>query len=138
LKRPSFDQLPNPNTQKNLARILDPHAWPIGVGQSQNRSGEAVIILIENMIGLARDFIYAVDVSGAQWMFFIHRKRLWTPVYLPRACINDAYGRIYFPQSLEERQLGRAIDFEIFEWRIHRIHMAGLPRQIEYHIAVFE
>jgi len=53
-----------PNAEKSLPRIFNTHPRPIDVGQPQGAGLDAVNIAVQQMVGLPRHFVYAVDVAA--------------------------------------------------------------------------
>src|SRR5215510_462929 len=74
LELPALDQRPDPQTEKCLPSVLHSHPRPVGVGQSQSTGANAVNIIVEDMVPLARHLVDAVHVYGPAQMPLVNRQ----------------------------------------------------------------
>ena len=131
LKGFAFNEQADPNAQKGLAGILDPHAWSDSVCQAQGASAEAIDIIVKNMVCLPSHLINAVDVHRVERMFLINRQVLGLAVNLSSARKDDLDLWIVLAAGFQDRNLRAAVDVQVGVRVLHRIRMTRLPRQIE-------
>src|SRR5207245_8308873 len=63
LERPALDDGAQPDADEGLPRVGYPHPRTVGVGQAQRRAAQAIDALIEQVEGLGRRLVDAVDVD---------------------------------------------------------------------------
>ncbi len=63
LKRTPLKNPTNPYSEKDLSRILDPHARSVSVGQPQDRRLELIYIVIQGVIRLTRDLVDSIHID---------------------------------------------------------------------------
>ena len=83
------------------------------------------------MVPLASHFVDAVDVDRPQQMLFVHRQIVRLTVDLAGARKDDLDAGIIAPASFQDGQLGSTVDLQISTGILHRVHVAGLPCQVE-------
>ncbi len=126
-----LDDGAQPDPDKGLTRVLDPHPWSVSVGQPQRATAHPVNVVIESVIGLARHLVDAVDVDWMQDVLLIDRRVVRPAIDLSGTREDDLDAGIDRPAGLEQGQLRPAVDFEIDQRVGHRIEMAGLSSQVE-------
>src|SRR5262249_4569516 len=101
LERLAFDQHSDPQTEKSLSRVLHSHPGAVGVGQSQRAGANALIIVVEDVVPLARHFVDAVYVNGPTQMLLVNRQIIGLAVKLAGAGEDDFNRRVVFPAGFE-------------------------------------
>ena len=129
-----FKDAAQPDAEKVLPCVLDPHPGPVDIRQPQRTGVEPVRVVKHQVIGLAGHLVDAVDVGRAQRVRLVDRQVARAAVDLARAGMHDRDLRRDRAARFEQLQLRRAVDREVVLGRVHRVEMAGLPGQIEQEI----
>jgi hypothetical protein len=88
------------------------------------------------VVGFARSLVDAVHVHGTDRVPLVDWEILRTAVHLARAREDDAGVRVHASAGLDQRELGRAVDLQILERRLHRVLVARLAREVEDEAAI--
>src|SRR5258708_4854584 len=110
-----FQKPAEPNADKGLPSILDAHARPIGIGETEDRSSNPVNIMIEDMVVLARNLVDTIHINGTHRMLFVRREIVGFSVDL--ACAGEDHDdtRSDRATSFQESELSTAVDLEVGE-----------------------
>ena len=85
--------------------VLDAHPRADGVGEPQGAGANAIDVVVEDVIPLARHLIDAVDVDWSQQVLFVDGQVIRLAVDLPRAREDDFDVLVVMTARFEDGQL---------------------------------
>ena len=117
-----------------LAVVPDQLPRPVGVGQPQRRGADAVHLVVDQVVELARDLVDPVHVHRLQQVILVDRQVERAAVDLARAGVDDLQLGVVLAHGLEHAQLARAVDLEVGHRVGHRVDVAHLAGEVEEHL----
>ncbi len=117
-----------------LAVVADELPRAVGVRQAQRGGADAVHLVVDEVVELARDLVDAVHVHRLEEVVLVDRQVARLAVDLARAGVDDLQLGVPPPHRLEEAQLARAVDLEVGERVVHRVDVAHLAGEVEQHV----
>ena len=117
-----------------LAVVPDELAGAVGVGEPQRGGADAVHLVVDEVVELARDLVDPVHVHRLQQVLLVHRQVERLAVDLARARVDDLELGVAPAHRLEDPQLARAVDLEVGHGVAHRVDVADLAGQVEQHL----
>jgi len=88
-------------------------------------------VAIKDVVPFPCHFVDAVHIRRMEEMVLVNREKIRSAIDLSGTGVNDPDGGVVFPTRFENKQLGPAIDIEIYERIFHGIEMACLAGEVE-------
>ena len=127
----ALDRLPHEPADEALPVVAQQLARAVGVRQTQADGARAVDAVVEQVVVLGGELVDAVDVHGRDAVLLVEREIERLAVDLPRAGEDDLHVRVEVAAGFEERELGRAVEFEVALRVLHRVEVADVAREVE-------
>ena len=83
------------------------------------------------MVRLSGRLVDPIYVDGANWVALVYRQVIRSTIDLPRARKDNSHTGIHLAATLQDAELGGAIDLQIRQRGSHRIHVARLTGKVE-------